>query len=149
MLPTNQVWKQVGPVLLKQDQSEAKANVSKRLEFIGGEMCVLLRWDEAGGELMRLCEQQARRDSARGTGRQARVQEDGGTLFALLGERGSELICARTVGASSNAGAAEATSGGAGRRGGTKGRDWTGDSSEWSVGNCMVCLCSSSGTGAW
>lgn len=48
MLPTNQVWKQVGPVLLKQDQSEAKANVSKRLEFIAGEMCVLLRW--VGGE---------------------------------------------------------------------------------------------------
>ncbi|KAH9113354.1 hypothetical protein AeMF1_012440 [Aphanomyces euteiches] len=32
------VFKLVGPVLLKQDTSEAKSNVSKRLEFIQNEM---------------------------------------------------------------------------------------------------------------
>ncbi|OQS06724.1 hypothetical protein THRCLA_20302 [Thraustotheca clavata] len=32
------VYKLVGPVLLKQDTSEAKSNVSKRLEFIQNEM---------------------------------------------------------------------------------------------------------------
>lgn len=31
------VFKLVGPVLLKQDVEEAKANVDKRLEFIGNE----------------------------------------------------------------------------------------------------------------
>lgn len=28
----------IGPVLVKQDQAEAKANVNKRLEFIRGDM---------------------------------------------------------------------------------------------------------------
>eukprot|EP00891_Asterochloris_glomerata_P000385 jgi/Astpho2/385/gw1.00011.186.1_t len=32
------VYKLVGPVLVKQDLVEAKANVSKRLEFIRGEI---------------------------------------------------------------------------------------------------------------
>lgn len=36
--PENTIYKQVGPVLLKQDQDEAKANVDKRLEFISSEM---------------------------------------------------------------------------------------------------------------
>lgn len=36
--PENTIYKQVGPVLLKQDQDEAKANVDKRLEFINSEM---------------------------------------------------------------------------------------------------------------
>lgn len=36
--PSNQIYKLVGPVLLKQDQVEAKANVDKRLEYIAGEM---------------------------------------------------------------------------------------------------------------
>jgi len=34
------VYKLVGPMLIKQDLVEAKSNVSKRLEYIGGEMCV-------------------------------------------------------------------------------------------------------------
>ncbi|ORY72441.1 Prefoldin [Leucosporidium creatinivorum] len=38
LTPSNTIYKQVGPVLLKQDQSEAKANVEKRLEFIAGEI---------------------------------------------------------------------------------------------------------------
>lgn len=33
------VYKLVGPMLIKQDLVEAKSNVSKRLEYIGGEMC--------------------------------------------------------------------------------------------------------------
>lgn len=32
------VYKLVGPALIKQDPIEAKANVSKRLEFIGSEL---------------------------------------------------------------------------------------------------------------
>lgn len=38
LTPSNTIYKQVGPVLLKQDQDEAKANVEKRLQFIAGEM---------------------------------------------------------------------------------------------------------------
>jgi chaperonin cofactor prefoldin len=40
LTPNNLVFKLVGPVLVKQDQVEAKGNVDKRLEFIRGEMCV-------------------------------------------------------------------------------------------------------------
>ncbi|KAI9437325.1 prefoldin subunit 6 [Lactarius indigo] len=38
LTPNNVVFKLVGPVLVKQDQAEAKSNVDKRLEFIGGEI---------------------------------------------------------------------------------------------------------------
>jgi prefoldin beta subunit len=38
LTPNNVVFKLVGPVLVKQDQVEAKSNVDKRLEFIGGEI---------------------------------------------------------------------------------------------------------------
>ncbi|KAI0917806.1 hypothetical protein AcV5_003955 [Taiwanofungus camphoratus] len=38
----NTVYKLIGPVLVKQDQAEAKSNVEKRLEFIRGEMYVFL-----------------------------------------------------------------------------------------------------------
>lgn len=34
----NQVYKLIGPVLVKQDQLEATTNVDKRIEFIKGEM---------------------------------------------------------------------------------------------------------------
>lgn len=40
LTPNNVVFKLVGPVLVKQDQAEAKSNVDKRLEFISGEMSV-------------------------------------------------------------------------------------------------------------
>ncbi|KAG9044260.1 hypothetical protein FS837_008556 [Tulasnella sp. UAMH 9824] len=36
--PANTVYKLIGPVLIKQEQSEAKQNVEKRLEFIKGEI---------------------------------------------------------------------------------------------------------------
>ncbi|ESK97964.1 prefoldin subunit 6 [Moniliophthora roreri MCA 2997] len=36
--PENEVYKQIGPVLVKQDQAEAKNNVDTRLEFIRGEI---------------------------------------------------------------------------------------------------------------
>ena len=39
----NAVYKLIGPVLVKQDQAEAKANVEKRLEFITSEMWVSRR----------------------------------------------------------------------------------------------------------
>lgn len=38
MTPENKVFKLVGPVLVKQDQAEAKSNVETRLEFIRSEM---------------------------------------------------------------------------------------------------------------
>lgn len=34
------VYKLLGPMLIKQDEHEAKQNVQKRLEFIRGELCV-------------------------------------------------------------------------------------------------------------
>ncbi|KAG8735234.1 hypothetical protein FRC10_010833 [Ceratobasidium sp. 414] len=34
----NTVFKLIGPVLVKQDQAEAKSNVNKRLEYIRGEI---------------------------------------------------------------------------------------------------------------
>ena len=40
--PHNTVFKLVGPVLVPQEQSEAKLNVDTRLEFIRGEMCVII-----------------------------------------------------------------------------------------------------------
>lgn len=36
--PSNAVYKLIGPVLVKQDQAEAKTNVNTRLDFIKGEM---------------------------------------------------------------------------------------------------------------
>jgi len=40
LTPDNMVFKLMGPVLVKQDQTEAKNNVETRLEFIRGEMFV-------------------------------------------------------------------------------------------------------------
>jgi prefoldin beta subunit len=40
----NEIYKQIGPVLVKQDQTEAKNNVDTRLEFIRGEMYVCPTW---------------------------------------------------------------------------------------------------------
>jgi hypothetical protein len=40
LTPENVVFKLMGPVLVKQDQTEAKHNVDTRLEFIRGEMSV-------------------------------------------------------------------------------------------------------------
>lgn len=34
----SQIYKLVGPLLMKQEQSEAKANVAKRLDYINGEI---------------------------------------------------------------------------------------------------------------
>ncbi|BGP46957.1 Prefoldin subunit 6 [Rhodotorula kratochvilovae] len=34
----NSVYKLVGPILMKQEQAEARSNVDKRLEWIGGEI---------------------------------------------------------------------------------------------------------------
>lgn len=39
--PSNTIYKLMGPVLVKQDQAEAKSNVETRLEYIRGEMYVL------------------------------------------------------------------------------------------------------------
>ncbi|GAA5837149.1 hypothetical protein JCM11251_005268 [Rhodosporidiobolus azoricus] len=38
LAPTERVFKLVGPVMLKQEQAEARSNVDKRLEWIGGEI---------------------------------------------------------------------------------------------------------------
>jgi prefoldin beta subunit len=45
LTPNNLVFKLVGPVMIKQEQAEAKSNVDKRLEFIRGEMCVFVDVD--------------------------------------------------------------------------------------------------------
>jgi chaperonin cofactor prefoldin len=44
LTPNNVVFKLVGPVLVKQEQAEAKSNVDKRLEFIREEMSVRLNF---------------------------------------------------------------------------------------------------------
>ncbi|BGP30958.1 Prefoldin subunit 6 [Rhodotorula toruloides] len=38
LTPKNNVFKLVGPILMKQEPDEAKQNVDKRLEWIGGEI---------------------------------------------------------------------------------------------------------------
>ncbi|BGP54590.1 Prefoldin subunit 6 [Rhodotorula sphaerocarpa] len=45
LTPNNKVYKLVGPVLMKQEQEEAKHNVDKRLEWINDEMYVSLSSD--------------------------------------------------------------------------------------------------------
>ena len=40
LTPNNTIFKLIGPVLVPQDQTEARANVETRLDFIRGEMCV-------------------------------------------------------------------------------------------------------------
>lgn len=42
MTDTSTIYKLVGPVLLKQDRTEAVATVNGRLEYIGGEMYVMM-----------------------------------------------------------------------------------------------------------
>jgi prefoldin beta subunit len=39
LTPNNTVYKLIGPVLVQQDQADAKTNVDTRLDFIRGEMC--------------------------------------------------------------------------------------------------------------
>ncbi|PWN48952.1 Prefoldin beta-like protein [Violaceomyces palustris] len=38
LTPNNQIYKLIGPVLVKQDQVDAKTNVDKRIEFINDEI---------------------------------------------------------------------------------------------------------------
>ena len=38
------VFKMMGPVLVKQDLEESKQNVQKRIDYINGEMCVIFRF---------------------------------------------------------------------------------------------------------
>jgi len=38
LAPENEVYKLIGPVLVKQDQREAKTNVNQRLELIQGDI---------------------------------------------------------------------------------------------------------------
>ena len=54
------VYKLIGPALIKQDLVEAQANVSKRLEFIGGELARLLQQLRAPQEKLRRAQEQAR-----------------------------------------------------------------------------------------
>ncbi|KAF8647951.1 hypothetical protein AX16_006483 [Volvariella volvacea WC 439] len=42
LTPENTIYKLIGPVLVKQDQDDAKQNVQTRLEFIRSEMFVLV-----------------------------------------------------------------------------------------------------------
>ena len=36
--PDGVIWKLVGPIMVKQDRDDAKANVDKRIEFINGDI---------------------------------------------------------------------------------------------------------------
>lgn len=40
LTPNNTVYKLIGPVLVEQEQADAKSNVDTRLDFIRGEMYV-------------------------------------------------------------------------------------------------------------
>ena len=54
------MFKLIGPALIRQDLVEAKANVSKRLEFIGGELARMLQQQRAPQEKLRRAQEQAR-----------------------------------------------------------------------------------------
>lgn len=54
------VFKLIGPALIRQDLVEAKANVSKRLEFIGGELARLLQQQRGPQDKLRRAQEQAR-----------------------------------------------------------------------------------------
>lgn len=49
-----EIYKLVGPVLLKQVKAEAEATVNGRLEFIGKEMYVVFFFSRPGSEYMRV-----------------------------------------------------------------------------------------------
>lgn len=52
LAPENEVYKLIGPVLVKQDQREAKTNVNQRLELIQGDIKrVETQIKEIGGKL--------------------------------------------------------------------------------------------------
>ena len=42
--PGNEVFKLIGPVLVKQEPDEAKANVQKRIDYLQAELCVAFSW---------------------------------------------------------------------------------------------------------
>lgn len=73
------VYKLVGPVLVKQDLVEAKANVSKRLEFIRGEI------ERVEQQLAKLQDKQSKRQ-----------QQVGGSLSSLQ-LAGSKLTAAQAL----------------------------------------------------
>ncbi|XP_006271747.1 prefoldin subunit 6 [Alligator mississippiensis] len=52
---TNTIFKLIGPVLVRQDMDEAKATVSKRLDYIGAE---IKRYEQQMQELEKKSEQQ-------------------------------------------------------------------------------------------
>jgi len=54
------VFKLIGPALIRQDLVEAKANVSKRLEFIGGELSRLVTQLRVPQEKLQRAQEQAR-----------------------------------------------------------------------------------------
>ena len=54
------VYKLIGPALIRQDLVEANANVSKRLEFIGGELARLLKQQRVPQEKLQRAQEQAR-----------------------------------------------------------------------------------------
>lgn len=61
MTPENEVYKLIGPVLVKQDQQEAKANVDQRLGLIQGDMWVTALYRPSPGINRRRSENEWRR----------------------------------------------------------------------------------------
>lgn len=83
LTPNNTVYKLIGPVLVQQDQAEAKSNVDKRLEFIQGEMYVSLCLRSI--ILCRLmCLKQTRGRPDRGDWRKVGEEETRGTSILFL-----------------------------------------------------------------
>lgn len=72
------IYKLIGPVLIKQDPLEAKTNVKKRLEFIKGES------DRLEAQCKRLQDKQHKRQSAVSFPAQLQLPESGRYFFCSL-----------------------------------------------------------------
>lgn len=72
------IYKLIGPVLIKQDPLEAKTNVKKRLEFIKGES------DRLDAQCKRLQDKQHKRQSAVSLPAQLQLPESGKCFICSL-----------------------------------------------------------------
>ena len=90
--PENTVYKMIGPVLVPQEQGEAKANVDKRLEFIKSDMFVPISlsfcnatWVVADtSPPISTARQEADREAVEGLGGEVRQEESGGASCGVV-----------------------------------------------------------------
>ncbi|KAG6832306.1 hypothetical protein H0H92_003539 [Tricholoma furcatifolium] len=100
LTPENKVFKVMGPVLVKQDQAEAKSNVETRLEFIRSEMCVVLlvMMTIYSLELSKRVEMQLKDIEGRQERKKGEVRnEDTFILFSLASKRLSKIVEIQTA----------------------------------------------------